>query len=296
MSINFRKNKIELDNINLFYKKNKREDNDKSNKIREIILYLILNNNIPEEWYIDERWSSLKDKLIKFINNNFNDLEYSNIKYHYKAGRINNYDYMLEFINSDNSVIKKVYLEFKYNCAKLNDYPQFLSKSANSFIKETDYASFFYNNYLSEIAELYSLEIPDKINYLKYVYNSNYNKHTFFKKLKEDEEKFKKQKKDIVIKSIKDYLENNLELHIDEINKYFQDTQINKTYILYKNGEFYLDKLSIQELTIIDISHINNNNTIVLNTQKNTTKISMLLRWKNHQGILYPAWQISLKR
>ena len=36
-------------------------------------------------------------------------------------------------------------------------------------------------------------------------------------------------------------------------------------------------------------------NTIVCST-KSDTKVNMLLRWRNHAGILNPAWQISLKR
>jgi hypothetical protein len=48
----------------------------------------------------------------------------------------------------------------------------------------------------------------------------------------------------------------------------------------------------------MDLTHVEgvkNGNTIVV-VSKAGTKHNMLLRWKNHLGILYPAWQISLSR
>ena len=58
---------------------------------------------------------------------------------------------------------------------------------------------------------------------------------------------------------------------------------------------FYLDKINMNELKVISTNKIKNDNTIVMNTET-STKIFLLLRWRNHKGILNPAWQISLKR
>ena len=44
-------------------------------------------------------------------------------------------------------------------------------------------------------------------------------------------------------------------------------------------------------LKVVDVK---NQNTIVVNSNKFSYHI--LLRWKNKKGVLYPAWQISIKK
>ena len=63
---------------------------------------------------------------------------------------------------------------------------------------------------------------------------------------------------------------------------------------------FYADVITDSELTIVSM-HLNikkNNlcNNIICDTLNPNTKLVMLLRWKNTNGILFPAWQISIKR
>jgi hypothetical protein len=177
----------------------------------------------------------------------------------------------------------------------IDKYPQFLSISANKFIKSIDYAEYFYNNYISQLAKLIDIDIPNKKDYLKSIYSNDYSKLPIFEKLKENELSIMEKKKEIVSLSIKKYLTDIIELDIDNMNKTFIEKQLNKDYILYYKDKFYSDKIRKEELEIIGIEKIKNNNTLVLNTNSNT-KILMLLRWKNHIGILYPAWQISIIR
>ena len=243
---------IDVSSINFFYEINKKENNDSSNKIRETILYRLLTNDIPDEWFIiDKRWNELR---------NGNDL---------------------------------LKLELKYNADRIDKCPQFLNISAINFIKGEDYASYYYDNYLKAIAKLANIEIPEKEIYMKYIYNSNYDKHPFFRDLYNKDKDIEKEKKKIVDESINTYLNEIIELDIDEINKTFIENEKDKLYLLYKNGKFYTDKIEEDELKVISIDKIKNNNTIILNT-KSKTKIAMLLRWKNRKGVLYPAWQVSL--
>ena len=87
-----------------------------------------------------------------------------------------------------------------------------------------------------------------------------------------------------------------MKLDIDSINEVFSTTkQIDKHYIMYKDGKFYEDRIKKEELDVKKIEKIKNNNSIVLETNT-SSKICMLLRWKNHAGILFPAWQISINR
>lgn len=272
---------IDASSINFFHEINKKENNDSSNKIRETILYRLLTNDIPDEWFIiDKRWNDLKVELFKVIKTDVYKIEL-------KGGRSNSYDFLLR--NGD-ELLK---LELKYNADRIDKCPQFLNISAINFIKGDDYASYYYDNYLKAIAKLANIEIPEKGIYMKYIYNSNYDKHPFFRNLYNKDKDIEKEKKKIVDESIKTYLNEIIELDIDEINKTFIEKEKDKLYLLYKKGRFYTDKIEEDELKVISIDKIKNNNTILLNTESRT-KIAMLLRWKNRKGVLYPAWQVSL--
>lgn len=271
--------KIRIEDICLFYIINKKEDNDSNNRIRENIIYGILSNSINEEWYLKEdKWSEIKKSLMNTII----DTDY---KIELKGGRNCNYD----FIIND----KKI--EFKYNCSSITKYPQFLSINSNNFIKDDGYSSYFYDNYLYKIADLIKKPVPDKNSYLKHIHNNNYNSLSFFIELKANETKIKEEKKKIVIESIHKYLKETLILDIPAINNYFREKEKDKYYLLFKNGKFNYDYIKKEELEVIEIKEIKNKNTLILNTKSNSY-ISMLLRWKNHLGILFPAWQISLMR
>ena len=52
-------------------------------------------------------------------------------------------------------------------------------------------------------------------------------------------------------------------------------------------------ELKKEDLKINKFNKINKNNTIEVISDK--YKFNLLLRWRNHKGILNPAWQISLK-
>ena len=51
---------------------------------------------------------------------------------------------------------------------------------------------------------------------------------------------------------------------------------------------------TIEEDVVEKFVAIEKNNKIVLQGRK--YKYCLLLRWRNHKGILNPAWQISLKK
>jgi hypothetical protein len=286
---------MNITDIDIFYNINEKKDNDKNNKIRESIIYSIIKNTIPEEWYKEDiRWLELKVKLFDIIKNLSDNIDYDDIDIILKGGRKFNYDFEILYL-SESLIINRKYIEFKYNTYMIDKYPQFLSISANKFIKSIDYAEYFYNNYISQLAKLIDIDIPNKKDYLKSIYSNDYSKLPIFEKLKENELSIMEKKKEIVSLSIKKYLTDIIELDIDNMNKTFIEKQLNKDYILYYKDKFYTDKIRKEELEIIGIEKIKNNNTLVLNTNSNT-KILMLLRWKNHIGILYPAWQISIIR
>jgi len=294
--------KLTIDDISYFDKKRKsasKDMNDGDNKIREQILYEIVKNTIPDKWYSSMiEWKKLKTRFLQSLKN-ISNCKFEKIDIEYKAGRRHNYDFTIFYYNKKGELINEINIEFKFNCKKIHNYPQFLSIASQHFILDTDYAEYFYDNHLSDVVDLIEtdkpIKIPSKKDYIKFIHQIDYNKHDVFKELYNNESKIKDLKKKIVDLSIKKYLTSIVNLDIDEINNTFLSKQSEKIYILYSDGIFYEDFITNDELTVIKIEKINKNNCLILETNS-TSKIYMLLRWKNHAGILYPAWQISIKR
>ena len=100
------------------------------------------------------------------------------------------------------------------------------------------------------------------------------------------------------------YLNKKNNFNINEINDIMKNRkQSQKIYMIYnpKDRKFYNDKISEDECTITSINSLKKGNhqkynTVIFNTKNENTSLHFLLRWKNHLGILFPAWQISIKR
>ena len=142
--------------------------------------------------------------------------------------------------------------------------------------------------------------------YLKTIRGNNYDIKPLFRTLydKENESRnFKEAKKILVDKSIHDFLsEQKDKIDIIKLNEILKP-QSKKIYMVYnRNGQkFYHDQITESECTITSINTLKAGrngqyNTIIFNTQNENTTLHFLLRWKNHAGILLPAWQISIKR
>lgn len=296
--INISNQSVYYDDISVFGKiTNNKKYNDLTNKKRELILFGIINKYLPTTWFdVSLRWYNLRNQLYQFLHK-IGTKYYDTIKLDIKAGRCYNYDF--DVIYTKNNYIKlNKKIEFKFGVNKIKDYPQFLSLSSNF---NTNYGEYFYDNYLEEICKLYQLKKPNKTEYIKYVYNCSCSKIKFFNTLKELENiHSKEEKRKIVDRSIHMFLSTELKLDLVQLSNKFQETQKDKIYMLYNNDKFYYDIISTNELTVVNIDSLKKNrnnkyNTVVLSTKTNT-KIHMLLRWKNHAGVLYPAWQCKLVR
>jgi hypothetical protein len=295
---------ININDIMLFYECSTKSDNDKTNKIRENIL-LDINEDYIDSYINNENygfyWLDIKNKWNSFLKSLMFSKNYDTIIIKKKGGRTIKYDFEIEYINNK-KIIDIIKLEFKFNASSIQKLPQFLNlPESHNILSNNSYGKFFYNNYLNQIInmKLYTQEFKDinidEKTYLKFLYQNYYDKHPLFQKLKNLEEKndnFKKNKKKIVDESIKDFL-NNFGKYIDlnKILSLFKNTQENKTFILYDcaSQNFKLDTIFFKN----DIKYcgIKKNNTIVIKIG-NKDYYDLLLRWKNHKGILYPAWQI----
>jgi hypothetical protein len=294
LDINF----FKISDIELFFKKGVKKDNDRDNGIRENILSKI--NVLPEEYINDvnygTKWNLLKTKWLKVLDELYNE-PYDKIIVNKMAGRKYNYDFNVVYILQNKiSNIKK--LEFKYNGKSISKLPQFLQLTEHCEFIQQSYSEFYYHNYLTKhISLIEGLELLDKDIYLKLVKGTNYNSNPFFMTLKnaEDNKIVKAQINTLVNNSIKEYLElYGNTINILNVYNIIQSSQKDKVFILWNNNEFYLDRLDIS--SNIRYMNIKNNNTIVLEDLDNGHQYHLLLRWKNHKGVLNPAWQISLRK
>jgi hypothetical protein len=199
---------------------------------------------------------------------------------------------------NDTALIANRKIEFKNGGTSIGDLPQFLSLQVKVGLFSDTYDNFWYINYLDEYircdAEI-TVAKPPLDSYLKAVTKTNYNSHPFFAQLKQREHFFQKEKNAVVNESITDYLNqyaSNIDIHA--FSEKVRETQTGKIYLLWSNGAFYIDKLLDTELSEMKFHSIKNGN--VLEVKSGNTIYGLLLRWRNHKGILNPAWQISMKR
>jgi hypothetical protein len=104
------------------------------------------------------------------------------------------------------------------------------------------------------------------------------------------------QKNKVVNESITAYLTKyGKDVNIEFFKEKLKSSQDDKIFLMWsKSHRFCIDTFLESEKNDITYHSIKRGNAIQL--QSGTTMYSLLLRWKNHKGILNPAWQISMKR
>jgi hypothetical protein len=282
---------LKLEDIDNFKTKSHRSENGKKNEEREnMILKCFDCKSIP-------LWISKNEDAKKFINSlwsyfivNFGASHDSKLEK--KGGRQNKYDFKL--INSGNE--EKI--EFKFD-----KVPQIANVENPSRFFQESFEKFYYNYYLKKFSEENDIDIPQLNRYLKCVgqntcpelaefqekYYNGCKKSSKFTN-KEEDIKFYNNTKKLSAKCIKDFIKNN-DLNIYELSKYLNESQEGKNYMIYKlkKGCFtYIEKGT--DYTIEKIVKKTHNTYIA--ELKNKKKIKILLRWKNGNGVCFPAFQI----
>jgi hypothetical protein len=271
-----------------------RESNDGLNKRREAVLMSIANGTAPlHDPVHGTAWTHLaqlfNDALLEIGKNQ----AVTELKA--KGGRGSNYDFLVTFADGT-----RVPVEFKYGAKGITSIPQFVSLAANKEFHNELYAKFFYDTYLPQTASLYNLDTPPEDVYLAQVHQ-NTGSHPFFEQAYTAEKaastELNKKKSVIVSKSITDFLNRvSSTTRLDALTAEFQRSQAGKKFLLFHNGAFYHDSLKPTELIAKNVIGVRNGNLLVIQTEEPKTTIEMLLRWKNHLGILFPAWQTRLVR
>jgi hypothetical protein len=285
-----------------FFTTSQRDKNDATNKIREMILPLLSNSQfIEDEKYgkywklVGYEWACALDKIALLTE----IPKYTSVTIGLLGGRSHNHDANVKFYNEENIVGTRK-IEFKSGCSGICKLPQFLSIPAKIDIFPKSYPEYWYENFIdkyiacdSEITE----EKPPLGTYLKNVGCTDCKISPFFSQLKLREPYFKKEKNDVVNTSINDYLEMyGKDINVEIIKEKIKTSQADKIFVMWsqQSHRFCIDMLLESEKNDIAYHSIKNGNVIQL--QSGTAMYGLLLRWKNHKGVLNPAWQISMKR
>jgi hypothetical protein len=293
---------MSVSDITTFFSTSTRNENDATNKTREKVLKLICNP--PKEYLEDAEFGNFWrlvyeawNDALKKIAEETNVPVYTSTKIKVKGGRSSHYDADVTYYNETTLVANRK-IEFKNGGSNISDLPQFLSLQAKFNLFTVTYDKFWYENYLDKYMACDSgitEEKPSLQHYLKNVTSTKYTITPFFAQLKIRESFFQKEKNAVVNESITDYLtKHGKDIDIKSFSEKVKTTQTDKIYLLWCNGEFCIDKLSVSEMSDMTYHSIRNGN--VLEVKSGNTIYGLLLRWRNHKGILNPAWQISMKR
>jgi len=274
-------------------------NNDVNNKTRENVVGAIINEKVPTEYYVIKKWSLMKTAIHNYIDVLHTEKEpYTEIKCIHKGGRGTSYDFIFRFIYEKGQ--REVKVELKYNASSIAGAPQFVSPAKPSkFIKHPEnisYEEYYYTNYLPKLSEASCLPMPSKEDYISTINSNNPSCMEAYKSLYKTDTTFNGLANEQSRKSISSYIERSI-LDIASLSEYLCKTQNNKHYMLYnaEKGEFALEKACIDDYKIQSVSN-HPEKYIYECKSENGKKLNVLLRWKNGNGIAFPAFQISSSR
>jgi len=248
------------------------------------------------------------------------DNKYSRVECIHTAGRGHNYDFSLQFYARESNGATATTpaptltcdVEFKFNAAKVSDTPQFVSPMKPSQYLSASYEEYFYDKYLIIIAAAgASAMMPDRAEWLKQIHN---NAPLCVKELQDkyyagcanssqftnaaDDIAFYELCKKVSTESIRAFISEH-DLDIVKLTKYLRESQYGKTYMLFQPASASAPGpvITLQRIDPADYNIV----SCIKNPAKSRyecetlsgKKINVLLRWKNGNGIAFPAFQIS---
>jgi len=291
--------------------------NDMNNKKRENIIGSIIANANPnpngnanpmnEYFRFSRRWNMIKDAVFHYLKNELNIHRHSNIQLTHRGGRKYNYDFEInsETCGTFGSPRKTntYYIELKFNVDDVNKAPQFVSPYNPSKYMTSSYEEYYYDNYLPLLASSRDdLTIPDKHTYIQEINSTSPSSMKMYQMAYyngcKTSSKYTGKHRDIEFYTLANKLSAEsilrfiarTELNIDILNEYLSSSQKNKIYMLYKNGKFH--KQTVDDSKYKIKSYTKHKNMFIAKTQDGKD-IKILLRWKNGNGIAFPAFQIS---
>lgn len=300
-SFTYNKEIINIKSINAF-NISSRSTNDKNNKTREHIIGALINNKVPENYFALAKWLIMKNNVFVYINSLTTE-PYIKVECVNKAGRGNNYDFLIKLYYEENKY-NEFKVEFKFNASSLDEAPQFVSPMNPSRYLSNSYEEFYYTNYLDKLAKSANLTMPSKEEYLKQIHSNKPKCMKHYQELyykgcskssqftgKQEHINFYNYAKELSNASISEFINNN-ELDYIMLTNYLLTSQANKIYMLYINGSFIKQVINSADYTLIKIIKQPYKFKYECISESGK-KINVLLRWKNGNGIAFPAFQIS---
>lgn len=285
--------------VDLFFTTSSKDMNDAVNRRREEYLAGLLTADVGGDTRalgLQEKWRAVIQSLCPAT------VPMESVRVCHKGGRGANYDFLFQAVDElTGTVIWEQPAEFKFGARSVAALPQFLSLAEKALPFPVSYAEFYYTHYLPQYLALddglATVAIPDKLTYCKLVYGSNYEVHPFFQTAYEREDEAKEEKSAVVKASIEAWLsEFSGACSMEHLTGLFKEKQLGKVFLLWSpegGGSFHVEKFGEEDLTLTEMVGVRNKNTLVVRSATRT--FNLLLRWKNHKGILYPAWQIGLR-
>jgi hypothetical protein len=295
--VKYNKKILSYESINAFVVSLKK-DNDSNNKIRENVIGAIINNKIPSIYFTYRRWLRLKTIVMDYIYNISNNEHIVSLHLTHRGGRTYKYDFDIE-INDKNYLI-----ELKFNTSTIANAPQFVSPMKPSTYLSNSYEEYFYDNYLYKLSTILSLPPPTKVEYISEIHSPKplcmiAYQEKYYNGCAHSS-KFTNDKKDIDFYNYAKKLDNesrnhfikNTDLNIAKLSEYLKETQRGKIYMMYKDSKFHTEYSDMNDY-IIDSYTKDPDKYMYIMTSNTGKKIKVLLRWKNGNGIAFPAFQIS---
>ena len=319
-NITYNKTVLSYTSINAFVISAKNQ-NDTNNKTRESIIGAIINNKIPDSFFSSSaRWKQMKIAIFGFVEQvarlpqsaqhsqhpehsqlqqpayQTNTME--GISLEHKGGRKFNYDFSLMVNNVEYNI------ELKFNATHIKEAPQFVSPVKPSQYMTDSYEDFFYDNYLPQLASLTSFGIPDRSQYMKEIHSNAPSCMKAYQDLyyqgckassqytgEQNAIAFYKLANKLDKESRKAFLDK-AELKLDLLSDYLQESQKGKVYMLYSKGRFYMETVDLSNYKLVKYEKHPKKYKFIIHSESGN-KANVLLRWKNGNGIAFPAFQIS---
>ena len=285
-----------------------KSQNDDMNKKREAIVEMVINDQVPAELYDQSsQWSSMRSWVNAYIEKVLAhagiDAPTNQVTCATKAGRGHNFDFSLRVLDY-HAAWHEVKVELKFNAATISDAPQFVSPMKPSQYMSGSYEEFYFDTYLPQLASMANVQLPVKEMYMKQIHG---NKPACVKALQDkyyagckSSSKFTGNSEDVAFyarsnelskESISVFIANN-ELNATKLGEYLKHTQHGKYYMMFKDGEFHMETVDMDEYEIVSVENEPSKSRFMVTT-KTGRQLKVLLRWKNGNGIAYPAFQIS---
>ena len=267
--------------ILVFFQRSARAANDSANKLRETILTEILDTPHIQDPLYGDRWQKVQSAWKQALHE-VSRCPYETVRVTHKGGRAN-HDFLAEYLNQDQ--VQSRNLEFKVS-KTMKSIPQFLSLYVSFGMFPVLYDHYYYHEHLDKYLTLVGIEKPSYEEWRRELYKSS-SALPFFQTLRTKEEDHKKEKEKIVNDSIREYLEKYGSTFVpNDLYAKLQTSQ-DKDYLLWDGDHFQVHRLAFGPDEYVGYTK----NQILVRSGE--IYLRLLHRWKNHNGILGPAWQIS---